>query len=388
MNREIPKPLRDALGRQMAGETHPSPDVLSAFAEHNLPRRENQRVMDHLAQCSDCREVVFLAGSAIEEPVRDEPEWMPATAVPRISPALQAKKISRTVDGAGPAHKGPLHVWARRWVWASAVAAVLVVSGVLFLRHTGFRSASMTIASKGEPPAVSEPQPVVAPGPKPQSAPPSKTTPQAKQPVAKAMRPEANPVPVLGAPAATRASGVTSTEYSSPAKAEVASPVGDFAAKSLATGAAAPSPSANAFVESDTQGASALLARPYAPSEAPPVAVRGLLAPHPQWHISAEGHLERENPAGGWTRVLAEQPTTFHVVSVIGNNVWAGGSGGALFHSRDGGQSWGKQPLGSPGVETDAIVAIQFSDAMHGIISTQRGALWSTSDGGITWTKQ
>ena len=91
---------------------------------------------------------------------------------------------------------------------------------------------------------------------------------------------------------------------------------------------------------------------------------------------------------GAWTRVLNEQPTTFHVVSVVDNNVWAGGSGGALFHSSDGGQSWNKQPVGSPAVETDTIVAIRFSDALHGVITTQGGVRWSTSDGGVTWTKE
>src|SRR5271157_3265232 len=69
MNRELPKLVREALAKQTAGDVQPSPDALTAFVEHSLARGESQRVTDHLAQCAECREVVFLASSAVEEPV-------------------------------------------------------------------------------------------------------------------------------------------------------------------------------------------------------------------------------------------------------------------------------------------------------------------------------
>ncbi len=81
MSRELPKSLRDALARQVAGDAHLSADALTAFAEHSLPPRERQRVNDHLAQCADCREVIFLASSTVEEPLGEEQEWMAADAV-------------------------------------------------------------------------------------------------------------------------------------------------------------------------------------------------------------------------------------------------------------------------------------------------------------------
>jgi photosystem II stability/assembly factor-like uncharacterized protein len=87
--------------------------------------------------------------------------------------------------------------------------------------------------------------------------------------------------------------------------------------------------------------------------------------------------------------MLADQPVVFHVVSVVGNNVWAGGGGGTLFHSSDRGENWSKQSLGaSTGAETSAIVSIQFSDALHGVVTTDGGSRWTTSDGGVTWTKE
>jgi photosystem II stability/assembly factor-like uncharacterized protein len=112
-------------------------------------------------------------------------------------------------------------------------------------------------------------------------------------------------------------------------------------------------------------------------------------AGHTQWRITPDGHLEQRSASGNWMRVLAEQPIAFHVVSVVGDNVWAGGNGGALFHSSDGGQSWSKQRIGSPpDVETDTIAAIRFTDTTRGVVTTESGARWSTSDGGATWTKE
>jgi len=109
----------------------------------------------------------------------------------------------------------------------------------------------------------------------------------------------------------------------------------------------------------------------------------------PHWRVSPDGHLERSTAPGNWAAVLTDQPATFHVVSVVGDDVWAGGSGGMLFHSGDGGQNWNKQLLSSPaGVEKDTIVSIRFSDALRGVITTGEGSRWNTSDGGVTWTKE
>src|SRR5271166_4673553 len=121
MNRELPKPLQDALARQTAGEVHPSPDLLTAFAEHSLPNRESQRVTDHLARCADCREVVFLASSAVEEPVGEEQEWMPADAISRLSPALRAQMKMKTATpsagSAGLTRAQSRRRWILRWAW-------------------------------------------------------------------------------------------------------------------------------------------------------------------------------------------------------------------------------------------------------------------------------
>jgi len=49
-----------------AAGSHPDADLLTAFAEQSLPGGERARVVEHLARCSDCREVVALALPAEE----------------------------------------------------------------------------------------------------------------------------------------------------------------------------------------------------------------------------------------------------------------------------------------------------------------------------------
>jgi photosystem II stability/assembly factor-like uncharacterized protein len=87
--------------------------------------------------------------------------------------------------------------------------------------------------------------------------------------------------------------------------------------------------------------------------------------------------------------VLAGESTGFRAVAVIGDEVWAGGNGGALFHSSDKGQKWGRVPVvTSVGTMTAAIVSIHFDDPQDGVVITEGGSRFSTNDGGITWTSQ
>jgi photosystem II stability/assembly factor-like uncharacterized protein len=106
------------------------------------------------------------------------------------------------------------------------------------------------------------------------------------------------------------------------------------------------------------------------------------------FQITSDGHVERELPGGGWTRMLAEQPAVFRVVSITGVNVWAGGNSGALFRSVDRGEHWTPVALTANGqTESGTIVSIHFDTPLQGTIGTEEGATWHTSDGGLTWTK-
>ena len=79
----------------------------------------------------------------------------------------------------------------------------------------------------------------------------------------------------------------------------------------------------------------------------------------------------------------------FRAVAAVGLEVWAGGSGGALYHTWDGGNRWSRVTPSALGVAlTGDIIAIQISDPQHGEVSTSTGELWATSDNGQTWQKR
>ena len=62
----VPKIVRDRLQAATPAVNHPDADLLTAFAERSLPDRERTVVLEHLARCGDCREIVALALPAIE----------------------------------------------------------------------------------------------------------------------------------------------------------------------------------------------------------------------------------------------------------------------------------------------------------------------------------
>jgi photosystem II stability/assembly factor-like uncharacterized protein len=78
-----------------------------------------------------------------------------------------------------------------------------------------------------------------------------------------------------------------------------------------------------------------------------------------------------------------------HAVYAFGVEVWAGGAGGALFHSVDSGQRWAHVvPASQLRVLTGDIVKISFDDSLHGSVTTSTGEAWTTADGGLSWRQQ
>ena len=112
-------------------------------------------------------------------------------------------------------------------------------------------------------------------------------------------------------------------------------------------------------------------------------------AANSHWRIGKDGQLERSTGSGTWTQKLASEEVTFRAVATVGSDVWAGGNGGALFHSSDGGDRFNKVGLSANGqAESGSIVSIHFDTAQQGTVTTDSGATWTTTDGGHTWSKQ
>jgi len=92
------------------------------------------------------------------------------------------------------------------------------------------------------------------------------------------------------------------------------------------------------------------------------------------------------------SRKVAKQETgavTFRAVAAAGSDVWAGGAGGALYHSGDAGNNWARIMPASAGTTlTGDILSIDFPDPQHGKLSTSTSEVWITGDSGLTWQKQ
>lgn len=100
------------------------------------------------------------------------------------------------------------------------------------------------------------------------------------------------------------------------------------------------------------------------------------------WGLSPNGDVQRSLDVGKtWQIVTVAEGSSFRAITAVGNEVWAGGNAGALYHSADSGQSWTKI---AP-VSSDDIVHIDFSDPRNGSLNTANGQVWSTSDGGRSW---
>ena len=62
----LPKIVRQRLQASMPAVNHPDADLLAAFAEKSLPGLERDSVLEHLARCGDCRDIVALALPTME----------------------------------------------------------------------------------------------------------------------------------------------------------------------------------------------------------------------------------------------------------------------------------------------------------------------------------
>jgi hypothetical protein len=106
--------------------------------------------------------------------------------------------------------------------------------------------------------------------------------------------------------------------------------------------------------------------------------------------MSLGGPLKTPSQPEGYAKDTLKQVTSpiFRAVAAAGAEVWAGGSGGVLYHSIDAGGHWMRVVPSSAGaVLTGDIIGLEFSDLQHGRITTST-EVWTTSDDGQTWQKQ
>jgi Putative zinc-finger len=116
-------------------DIHPDADSLNAFVERVLPEAERARIVAHMAECSRCREVVYLAHAA----AGDEPE------------------AALTTRAKTPSRRG---WWSPAWriVWIPA-AALATVGGVFLWIQSRPTPPNTTVAQLAPEPSAGSAKP-------------------------------------------------------------------------------------------------------------------------------------------------------------------------------------------------------------------------------------
>jgi hypothetical protein len=410
--RKLPQFVRERLKASPAVTAHPDADHLTAFAERLLSEPERANVLTHLASCTDCREILSLA-------------------LPPIDTGIVAR-------GSFAVRRSWLEWPAFRWGFATAGVALIVLGAVQFEHH---RSATSAMLAKQVAPApIATPvQKEVAPVTstlEPDQNVSDKSAHVAKKDALPERRlhhlPAEAQAPTAGRlqapPPALVANAPPNAAPSASETVEVQTQSATVSAQTAGSQLAKASP-ANGSAEQFFGYNSGPLSRAK-PADIVPAQVGAASAvlAKARWSITAVGGLQRSldqgktwqdvdvnstaapvasgaaaGIGGGITSVkirpdvmhrsMAEKamvtPIFFRAVTAAGNEVWAGGSNAALFHSTDGGNHWTRVLPSSSGVVlTGDVVTVEFADPQRGTVTTSTPETWNTSDGGQTWQKQ
>ncbi len=125
----VPNIVRERLKVAAPAVNHPDADALTAFSERSLPELERATVLEHLARCADCREIVSLA--------------------------LPPTEVSDTVFV--PSRTGWLAWPSLRWGFVSAGVILVAMLGVLQYRRDA-HSTMMASRQAEQAPAAVEPE--------------------------------------------------------------------------------------------------------------------------------------------------------------------------------------------------------------------------------------
>ncbi len=432
---QLPKIVQQRLQATPKAGVHPDPDLLTAFAEKSLTERERAQVLQHLGQCSDCRNVVSLA--------------MPEVVAPSTIPARS------------------------RWLtwpvlrWGALAACALVVSAAVTLRFERRQSMEPMVAEKAPAPAPSATvtlesqasnQPdqklaakIAASSPF-QSARDFETAGKlTKQREDTGVRSAAGAAVIGGLETGRLESPQRQTNLAGADQREKNQLTNDRLAKAdalkstdkpsaLATGRfAAPVPASPPAAKSklgdteeqakernenldyavkgssemvtveaeSTQAQTAQAAPGRAKDEsdkkaqkAPtggarelPVAgrnvddLRALNQTTPSWTLSRGGALQRSFDSGKtWQTILVANNIMFRALAANDSDIWVGGQAGALYHSADFGQHWTQiKPVADGDPLTANIISVEFTDPQHGKLITDNHKTWTTGDGGASW---
>jgi len=354
---EIPKIVGQRLQAIAKCGDHPDPNLLTAFVERSLGKRERVQVLEHLSQCTSCREIVSLSAT--------QPSIPDSVSVVPVSPGWFSWPVLR---------------------WGALVACVMVVGAVVTLRQKQeARPIAATIA-EGKPAAETQP-------PLPDSLPNSAI----EKKVASLQVPTSEAKTAFAAKqTASRQKAITANPAGGDHVAANSSPVEMADARTGSPFAeVVPGRAKDAFAESQGAQAEKASGGPLARkrSMVPAGAASDELIPAnlvPRWTLSSDDTLQRSLDSGRtWQTIPVSSQTIFRALAANGLDIWVGGSAGALFHSSDAGQHWTQvRPVVNGETLADDIIGVEFTDTLHGKLTTSSQETWITADAGQTWQKQ
>lgn len=477
---DAPKIVRERLRVTTSAVNHPDADVLTAFSERSLPQLERDIVLEHLARCGDCRDVVALAlpvTESVETPA-NVPSWgwlaWPALRWGFVAVGILAigslgivqyqrrseaqKKIQAALSPA--ANTGAKNETEAK---NEALAVPAVASPAqLAKERDGTRSLPAATPAKADKKSSADVPPPQAPPP-PASAQPSSGTMNGRA-ITHTVMGRTVGGPLVANQFANNQwqqnSQTNAFQVPTPAPAAPKSQLGGPVSAGLPVASTVAVNGQPSQVDVQSQDADGLTIESekmpqqsadegYAESKvakskpadtvfmgASKTAIRSAPAAFDQlgggptlamrWTISSAGGLQRSvdqgntwqdvsvsaapgSPAGAQTfetftpvpavraKAAAKDakadklnvPITFRAVAANGPDVWAGGSGGLLYHSTDAGGHWTRiTPSTGSGVLTGDIISLEFLDGQHGKVSTSTSEIWTTSDAGQSWQKQ
>ena len=378
--------------------SHPDPNLLAAFADKALAKTERVQVLEHLARCVDCRDIVSLAIPEFE-----------------TNGAVTAAPSSGWL-------RGPI----LRWGTLAASVAVVTVAVTLprLSRHLSSLAPTPSVQtdSKGNTPEARRDEPVDKLA---ASASPSYRAPEAdsvaKQPkrggfsdrmnagrVAKPSRSSqaaegysARPMPQATVPAAPALLAKSADEDQAALKKEQGSHMQVATSNEVVAVEAKAAPAAVEITPGKAKdaplqaqaglvrnGAQAITGRTMADaSSSKNDELRSRAKAVPRWTLSSDGTLQRSFDAGKtWATIPVAGNSVFRALAAVGANIWVGGSRGSLYRSVDAGEHWLKvSPASSGKVLTADIIGVEFTDANHGKLTTADEQIWITADAGQTW---
>jgi len=429
--RDAAKPSGSPLGPAgFQGEEHPDANLLAAFAEKTLTEKERALVLDHLTQCTNCRDIAALA-------------------MPEESEAPESARV---------AEKRRWSPWLiLRWGALAAVLGALTIVVVLHPdRWNGHRDISRETHAPVPPenlsigPRATPPEPSAVPPPESaqvtartearQSADKMAASANAserrrelpfeeKEGQAKArqqvtlMASSRAPAPVvaLNMPVAKAekdankgGNALTAEAHAGPAlpaapagepmaASETAGRVSGTSQKAMRITAASVAEArggagistAQAPVKSETSlsarstvqvlAAAATLETEASRKEAG----SGTGQPAALWSVLPDGKVQHSTDGGKtFARVHIARGIRFRAIAALGNDVWAGGAG-ELFHSADGGATWKRVDISFGGnILTEDISAILMPTPQHLTVITASGSQWLSEDNGLHWQRQ